>query len=227
MRRCCSSASSAPGARPSPATCTRSVRAPAPVRGAQLRQPRCGHGRGRGCAAASPAARSARPVRRGQGGTLLLAGLEDLPEPAQRAVHADLEAGAYTRDGGRDRIPLRLRSSPPPARHRVAHHRDRAARPRRPARGDHAARAAAARLRRGRARPAAPLRRPAGRRGGLGCGASASRRRIGCATIPGPATCASSEPGAAPADRRRAGGDRPRGDRARDGRCSSRPTSRW
>jgi len=44
-----------------------------------------------------------------QGGTLLLAGLEDLPEPAQRAVHADLEGGAYTRDGGRDLIPLRLR----------------------------------------------------------------------------------------------------------------------
>jgi two-component system, NtrC family, nitrogen regulation response regulator NtrX len=44
-----------------------------------------------------------------QGGTLLLAGLEDLPEPAQRAVHADLEAGAYTRDGGRETIPLRLR----------------------------------------------------------------------------------------------------------------------
>ena len=44
-----------------------------------------------------------------QGGTLLLAGLEDLPEPAQRALHADLEGGAYTRDGSRDLIPLRLR----------------------------------------------------------------------------------------------------------------------
>ncbi|MCU0976685.1 MAG: sigma-54 dependent transcriptional regulator [Steroidobacteraceae bacterium] len=44
-----------------------------------------------------------------QGGTLLLAGLEDLPPPAQRALHADLEAGGWTRDGGSDRIPLRMR----------------------------------------------------------------------------------------------------------------------
>jgi two-component system, NtrC family, nitrogen regulation response regulator NtrX len=44
-----------------------------------------------------------------QGGTLLLAGLEDLPPSAQRALHADLEAGAWTRAGGSDRIPLRMR----------------------------------------------------------------------------------------------------------------------
>ncbi len=44
-----------------------------------------------------------------QGGTLLLAGLEDLPQSAQRALHADLEAGAWTREGGSERIPLRMR----------------------------------------------------------------------------------------------------------------------
>ncbi len=44
-----------------------------------------------------------------QGGTLLLAGLEDLPTAAQRSLHADLEAGRYTRDGGGEAIPLRMR----------------------------------------------------------------------------------------------------------------------
>ena len=44
-----------------------------------------------------------------QGGTLLLAGLEDLPPSAQRARHADLEAGAWTREGGNERIPMRMR----------------------------------------------------------------------------------------------------------------------
>jgi two-component system, NtrC family, nitrogen regulation response regulator NtrX len=44
-----------------------------------------------------------------QGGTLLLAGLEDLPPSAQRALHADLEAGAWTREGGSERIPMRMR----------------------------------------------------------------------------------------------------------------------
>jgi DNA-binding NtrC family response regulator len=43
------------------------------------------------------------------GGTLLLAGLEDLPPAAQRALHADLEAGAFTREGGSERIPLAVR----------------------------------------------------------------------------------------------------------------------
>jgi DNA-binding NtrC family response regulator len=43
------------------------------------------------------------------GGTLLLNGLEDLPPGLQRALHADLENGGYTRFGGRERIPLRMR----------------------------------------------------------------------------------------------------------------------
>jgi DNA-binding NtrC family response regulator len=43
------------------------------------------------------------------GGTLLLAGLEDLPQSAQRALHADLEAGSYTRLGGKDPVQLRMR----------------------------------------------------------------------------------------------------------------------
>jgi two-component system nitrogen regulation response regulator NtrX len=43
------------------------------------------------------------------GGTLLLSGLEDLPKSAQRALHADLENGEYTREGGKERIPLRMR----------------------------------------------------------------------------------------------------------------------
>ena len=44
-----------------------------------------------------------------QGGTLLLAGIEDLPANVQRALVADLDAGAWTREGGTERIPLRLR----------------------------------------------------------------------------------------------------------------------
>jgi DNA-binding NtrC family response regulator len=44
-----------------------------------------------------------------QGGTLLLAGLEDLPVAAQRALHADLEAGRFTREGGAEATPLRMR----------------------------------------------------------------------------------------------------------------------
>jgi DNA-binding NtrC family response regulator len=44
-----------------------------------------------------------------EGGTLLLNGLEDLPQSAQRALHADLEEGTYARVGGRERIPLHLR----------------------------------------------------------------------------------------------------------------------
>ena len=44
-----------------------------------------------------------------EGGMLLLAGLEDLPQVAQRALLADLEAGGYTRVGGRERIPFRMR----------------------------------------------------------------------------------------------------------------------
>jgi len=43
------------------------------------------------------------------GGTLLLNGLEDLPPSVQRALHADLENGGYTRVGGTARIPFRLR----------------------------------------------------------------------------------------------------------------------
>jgi DNA-binding NtrC family response regulator len=43
------------------------------------------------------------------GGTLLLAGLEDLPQSAQRGLHADLEAGGYTRIGGREKVQLRMR----------------------------------------------------------------------------------------------------------------------
>ena len=46
---------------------------------------------------------------RAQGGTLLLNGLEDMPAAAQRALHADLEDGGYTRFGGSERIPFRLR----------------------------------------------------------------------------------------------------------------------
>jgi DNA-binding NtrC family response regulator len=43
------------------------------------------------------------------GGTLLLNGLEDLPQSAQRALHADLEEGSYLRVGGKERVPLRMR----------------------------------------------------------------------------------------------------------------------
>jgi len=43
------------------------------------------------------------------GGTLLLSGLEDMPQPVQRALLADLENGGYTRVGGTQRIPLRMR----------------------------------------------------------------------------------------------------------------------
>jgi DNA-binding NtrC family response regulator len=43
------------------------------------------------------------------GGTLLLNGLEDLPQAVQRALHADLENGGYTRVGGTGRIPFRMR----------------------------------------------------------------------------------------------------------------------
>ncbi len=43
------------------------------------------------------------------GGILLLSGLEDLPHSAQRALHADLEEGGYFRNGGKERIPLRMR----------------------------------------------------------------------------------------------------------------------
>jgi two-component system nitrogen regulation response regulator NtrX len=43
------------------------------------------------------------------GGTLFLSGIEDLPRSAQRALHADLEDGAYLRDGEKVRIPLRMR----------------------------------------------------------------------------------------------------------------------
>ena len=44
-----------------------------------------------------------------QDGTLLLNGLEDMPAAAQRALHADLEDGGYTRAGGSERIAFRLR----------------------------------------------------------------------------------------------------------------------
>ncbi len=44
-----------------------------------------------------------------QGGTLLLNGIEDLPQSAQRVLHADLEDGGYVRVGGSERVPLRLR----------------------------------------------------------------------------------------------------------------------
>ena len=43
------------------------------------------------------------------GGTLLLSGLEDMPQAVQRALLADLENGGYTRIGGTQRIPLRMR----------------------------------------------------------------------------------------------------------------------
>ncbi len=43
------------------------------------------------------------------GGTLLLNGLEDLPPAAQRALHADLDAGGYTRVGGTERVRFRMR----------------------------------------------------------------------------------------------------------------------
>ncbi len=70
-------------------------------------------------------------------------------------------------------------------------------------------RAAAARVRRGRARAAALPRRPARRRrGACRSGVSASRRRIGCATTRGRATCASCKQSReAPADPRRRRGD--------------------
>ncbi len=42
-------------------------------------------------------------------GTLLVNGIEDLPQAAQRALHADLEAGGYTRGGGSELIPFRAR----------------------------------------------------------------------------------------------------------------------
>ena len=42
-------------------------------------------------------------------GTLLIDGIEDLPQSAQRALYADLEAGAYTRVGGTEPVPLRVR----------------------------------------------------------------------------------------------------------------------
>ena len=44
-----------------------------------------------------------------QGGTLLLNGIEALPQSAQRVLHADLEDGGYVRVGGSERVPLRLR----------------------------------------------------------------------------------------------------------------------
>ncbi len=44
-----------------------------------------------------------------RGGTLLIDGIEDLPQSAQRALYADLEAGAYTRVGGTEPVPLRVR----------------------------------------------------------------------------------------------------------------------
>ena len=44
-----------------------------------------------------------------QGGTLLLNGIEDLPQPVQRMLHADLEDGSYIRVGGTERVPLRFR----------------------------------------------------------------------------------------------------------------------
>ena len=43
------------------------------------------------------------------GGTLLLNGLEDLPPAAQRALHADLETGGYTRVGGSGWLQFRMR----------------------------------------------------------------------------------------------------------------------
>jgi DNA-binding NtrC family response regulator len=44
-----------------------------------------------------------------QGGTLLLNGIEDLPQPVQRMLHADLEDDSYIRVGGTERVPLRFR----------------------------------------------------------------------------------------------------------------------
>ena len=44
-----------------------------------------------------------------EGGTLLLNGLEDLPQSVQRALHADLESGGYTRVGGTQKVPFRMR----------------------------------------------------------------------------------------------------------------------
>jgi two-component system, NtrC family, nitrogen regulation response regulator NtrX len=43
------------------------------------------------------------------GGTLFLNGLEDLPGEAQRALIGAIEQSAYTRVGGRDRLPLNVR----------------------------------------------------------------------------------------------------------------------
>ena len=44
-----------------------------------------------------------------EGGTLLLNGIEDLPQAVQRVLHADLEDGGYVRVGGTERVALRLR----------------------------------------------------------------------------------------------------------------------
>jgi len=44
-----------------------------------------------------------------QGGTLLLNGIEDLPQPVQRMLHADLEDAGYIRVAGSERVPLRFR----------------------------------------------------------------------------------------------------------------------
>jgi two-component system nitrogen regulation response regulator NtrX len=43
------------------------------------------------------------------GGTLLFNGLEDMPQSVQRALHADLENAGYTRVGGTEKLPFRMR----------------------------------------------------------------------------------------------------------------------
>ena len=106
-------------------------------------------------------------------GTLFIHELEDLPPGVQRLLVGVFEAGQFTRIGGTEPVSLRARllsSAQPGVEQRAGSEslrRDLLAH----AEHAHHARAAAARLRRGRARAAAPLRGSAG-----GCRRAAFRR---------------------------------------------------
>ena len=159
-RPCCSSANWDPGARPMRATCIRSPRAPPSRSTWWLRR----------VSGADPAAALFGSERDGKveqgaleqaaGGTLYLNGLEDLTSEAQRALIGAIEQSGYTRVGGRERLPLNVRwiSSAQEGFEGARLARTVSPRSHRASERHHPAGAAAARLRRGRARPAALLR---------------------------------------------------------------------
>ena len=152
--------------------------------------------RRRRCSAASATARSVPGAfDQAAGGSLYLNGLEDLTSDAQRALLGAIEQNAYTRVGGRERLTINVRwvssaqegfesgrlagaVSPQPDRASERHH---------------PAGAAAARVCGGRARTCCATTWTAWSTISIcRCAASASRRRTGCAIIPGPATSANS-----------------------------------